>query len=265
MAGAQPFAPQTRERTKREERVEFDFISFSFSLSSLWRSPWPAVRPIINNSRIKEKERKKNTTQLIPFKAAKAWGQPWIGESWLKSLPRSCGLLGLDSINQSNSIHCLFFSFPFNYFHSKEEKTNNSSWVDWLIPFSCLLLHCFIPFDLFVGVCLSCAEHWAVPAPLTHTRQTNQIKWNFTNTAAPQEQQPNQSHSIKNKSFVFYWWIDGWTVPLGAMAAAKQIHLFFPLGREEKNEFCCCWWPAVQPSSSIIKQINFTLLNCFIV
>ena len=82
---------------------------------------------------------------------------------------------------------------------------------------------------------------------------------------SPQEQQPNQSHSIKNKSFVFYWWIDGWTVPLGAMAAAKQIHLFFPLGREEKNEFCCCWWPAVQPSSSIIKQINFTLLNCFIV
>ena len=102
------------------------------------------------------------------------------------------------------------------------------------------------PFGLVLCVCFIERSYGWPPAhnPLIH--QAKQTK--LPSHCPPQEQQ-----------------LASWTVPLGAMAAAKQIHLFFPLGREEKNEFCCCWWPAVQPSSSIIKQINFTLLNCFIV
>ena len=50
------------------------------------------------------------------------------------------------------------------------------------------------------------------PQPMNQPKPTN----------PPQEQQPNQSHSIKNKSFVFYWWIDGWTVPLGRPHSAKE-------------------------------------------
>jgi len=63
------------------------------------------------------------------------------------------------------------------------------------------------------------------------------IKFNYSFHSAPQEQQPNQSHSIKNKSFVFYWWIDGWTVPLGAKAAANQSKPSLPLGRERWDCF----------------------------
>jgi len=149
----------------------------------------------------------------------------------------------------------------------EEERKANSSFhsIDWIpFAFSSLLPS----MKESVGVVCVCGRSLSLCGALAGGPAHNpQRKRPTTHHSAspPQEQQPNQSHSIKNKSFVFYWWIDGWTVPLGAMAAAKQIHLFFPLGREEKNEFCCCWWPAVQPSSSIIKQINFTLLNCFIV
>ena len=63
---------------------------------------------------------------------------------------------------------------------------------------------------------------------------------------------------IKNQRFLN----NGWARCPSFLFISQSI---FPLGRED-------WWKwkkwmgrAVQPSSSIIKQINFTLLNCFIV
>ena len=65
--------------------------------------------------------------------------------------------------------------------------------------------------------------------------------------------------SLKNKKFFIF------RCRPQRLQSQSLFQSIFPLGRED-------WWKwkkwmgrAVQPSSSIIKQINFTLLNCFIV